>query len=596
MTDLNQIYSTNILEGESKLAKLKRNLVLVSLARLVFFLLFLISPFFLFPDHEVLGVLILITTITLFFISIKIYIQLSTRKKFVRLKIEINEQEKESLKHNYSMFYPGNEFVDPNHINSYDLDLFGKGSLYQFLNRTVTLNGKTFLAKMLQTPILTVPDIELRQKLVKELSDQIEWRQNFSAQGKMHDEDANESVLFEKWSSEDFGLKSMSFIRVLLIILPLIAIASIVFWIVEKNSALFLFSMVLQAFLWIIESKNINIIYNHFGKKVNVLQKYGALLKYIEEFNWSSDEGKALLNQLKENRLPSVEIEKLKKIISSFDQRNNLFMALILNLVFVWDVMHSYRLIKWHQQNRANYHLWGQAIAFIDAVNSLANFSYNHVEYSFPEFSSEKFMLKASQLGHPLIRPSKRINNDFNLNNETGVIIITGANMAGKSTFLRTIGVNMIMGMVGAPVCATRMQFKPVEIFSNMRTSDSLFNDESYFFAELKRIKAILDEIDKGKELLIILDEILKGTNSVDKLAGSKKLVKRLLRQNTNAIIATHDLKLTEIENEYPDKVLNKCFEITIDNNEMEFDYKLRDGVTSIMNATFLMTKMGIID
>ena len=168
--------------------------------------------------------------------------------------------------------------------------------------------------------------------------------------------------------------------------------------------------------------------------------------------------------------------------------------------------------------------------------------------------------------------------------------------MAGKSTVLRTIGVNMIMGMVGAPVCATRMQFKPVEIFSNMRTSDSLFNDESYFFAELKRIKAILDEIDKGKELLIILDEILKGTNSVDKLAGSKKLVKRLLRQNTNAIIATHDLKLTEIENEYPDKVLNKCFEITIDNNEMEFDYKLRDGVTSIMNATFLMTKMGIID
>jgi DNA mismatch repair ATPase MutS len=153
----------------------------------------------------------------------------------------------------------------------------------------------------------------------------------------------------------------------------------------------------------------------------------------------------------------------------------------------------------------------------------------------------------------------------------------------------------MVIGMSGAPVCARKLTFKPIEVFSNMRTTDSLFDDESYFFAELKRLQSILEEVDKGRELLIILDEILKGTNSVDKLYGSQKLVQRLIHQNTTAIIATHDLKLTEIEKDFPNKVQNKCFEITIDNDEMKFDYHLRNGITTVMNATFLMKKMGII-
>lgn len=596
MTNLDQIYSTNISEGNIKISHLKRNLVLISLARLLFFLLFIIPPFFLFPDHQVFGILLCLSALILFFVSIKMYIKLGTQKKFEQIKVKINTQEEEALKHDFSKFKPGNEFINPNHINSYDLDLFGKGSLYQFLNRTVTLKGNSYLAEMLQTPILSIPEIELRQQLVNELTDRVTWRQNFSAQGKMYDEDEKESKLFEKWNTDVFNLKTFTFTKVLLFILPIIALASIAFWMVEKNSALFQFSLLLQIVLWSVESKNIKLIYSHFGKKVNILQKYGALLKHIEEFEWKSDEGKKLINKLKDSGMPSVEINKLKKIISSFDQRNNLFMAFILNLVFVWDVMHSYRLIKWHQRNKENYQIWGEAIAFIDAVNSLANYSFNHTNYAYPEFSSEKFIVNASRLGHPLIHPTKRIDNDFIFKNETGVMIVTGANMSGKSTFLRTVGVNMVLGMIGAPVCASKMVFKPVEVFSNMRTTDSLFDDESYFFAELKRIKAILDEINSGKELLIILDEILKGTNSVDKLAGSQKLVQRLIKQKTAAIIATHDLKLTDIENDFPEAVVNKCFEITIDNEEMEFDYLLRDGVTTIMNATFLMKKMGIIE
>jgi len=294
--------------------------------------------------------------------------------------------------------------------------------------------------------------------------------------------------------------------------------------------------------------------------------------------------------------LPSKEIKHLEKIISAFDNRNNLLIGVVLNVTLLWDVMCSYRIILWHNRNRHYFDKWMNAIALVDAACSLANFAYNNNGFCFPTIIEEDgFSLQATQMGHPLIHPKKRVDNDFSFGNNK-ILIVTGANMAGKSTFLRTIGVNMVLGMCGAPVCAQNMCFKPVELFSNMRTSDSLFDDESYFFAELKRIKAILDEVDKGRELLIILDEILKGTNSVDKLAGSQKLIKRLIKSKVPSIIATHDLKLTELEADYPDDVQNMCFEIVIENNEMKFDYLLRNGATTIMNASFLMKKMGIIN
>jgi DNA mismatch repair ATPase MutS len=175
------------------------------------------------------------------------------------------------------------------------------------------------------------------------------------------------------------------------------------------------------------------------------------------------------------------------------------------------------------------------------------------------------------------------------------VIIVTGANMAGKSTFLRAVGVNLILARTGAPVCASEFIYTPIELFTNMRTTDSLFNDESYFFAELKRLSNVLQRLQKGQELFVILDEMLKGTNSVDKLNGSKELIKKLVQFKSVSLIATHDLKLSEMEKEFPNNVYNKCFEINIIDNELVFDYKLSGGVTKMMNATFLMKKMGII-
>ena len=595
MTDLEKEYFQRVSRSQLIIARLTRSLRTLSFLRLGFFILTLASPFLFYEISLLLTIVVSVIAFSLFLFLVKWYQTLSLKRKFEQIKVEINLREQKALQHQFSDFSDGSGFIDPHHMNSYDLDLFGKGSLFQFLNRTVTPKGTEQLAHVLQHPMLEAPRIFKRQELINELNVEIEWRQNFSAQGKMYGEDKTENELFLQWSEQEFALRSLKIAPVLMVLLPVIAIASIIFWIMTGNSTLFIFSLFLQAGWWMYESKQIKIIYSQFGKRANILQKYASLLKYIETFQWKSDEGKQMVQKLKHDGLPSVETQKLSEIISVFDNRNNLLLGFLLNLVFVWDIWNSYRLVNWHRRNKLNYRCWIETIALVDACNSLANYAYNHPYAVFPKFSEGEFSLDAVQLGHPLIHPGKRVCNNFELGGTRQILIVTGANMAGKSTFLRTIGVNMVLGMSGAPVCAQSMAFKPVEVFSNMRTSDSLFDDESYFFAELKRLKAILEEVDKGKELLIILDEILKGTNSVDKLHGSQKLLRRLIAQKTSAIIATHDLKLTEIEHEFPDRVRNLCFEITINNDEMHFDYQLRNGVTTIMNASFLMKKMGII-
>jgi len=595
MVDLNAVYSQRITKGENRISKIKRKLITISLVRLLLFLLLITSIFYLYPINSILGVTCFILSIIAFFYTIKLYQKVSNIKKIETFKVEICKNEEDAINHKFSHFSPGDEFIDPNHINSYDLDLFGRGSIFQFINRTVTYKGKELFAEMLQSPILNTDSITQRQAIIKELSEELEWRHDFSANGMLYIENKEESKLFESWEQEQFSLKSIRAASFLVILMPLISLITIAIWIIIGNSALFILSTLIQVIYWFIEKDNIKVIYAQFGKRAKTLQKFGILLAKIEQFKWKSNEGKELYNKLKMGSSPSVEINKLGAIISAFDNRNNMFIGVILNLTFVWDILCCYRLINWHLKNQNNYKLWVDTIAKVDALNSLANYTYNHPEFTMPICTNDNSILSCDELGHPLIHPKSRITNNFEYSSSTNVMIITGANMSGKSTFLRTVGVNMVLGMAGAPVCSSEMKFKPIEVFSNMRTTDSLFDDESYFFAELKRLKAILDEIDKGRDLFIILDEILKGTNSVDKLAGSQKLVRRLIKQHATSIIATHDLKLTEIESESPDNVVNKCFEIDIINDEMNFDYQLQDGVTTVMNATFLMKKMGII-
>lgn len=273
------------------------------------------------------------------------------------------------------------------------------------------------------------------------------------------------------------------------------------------------------------------------------------------------------------------------------------------NAFALWDLKQSYKIEKWITTYNHKVENWFMVIAFFDAQNSLANYVFNHPKHVFPKINNDNFTITAKNLGHPLLIENKRIDNDFNIKNDE-FFIITGANMAGKSTFLRTVSLGIVMANIGLPVCAESFDYTPIKLITSMRTSDSLSDDESYFFSELKRLKYIVDAISNEassfregqdvKKYFIILDEILKGTNSHDKAIGSRKFVEKLVNCNATGIIATHDLSLCEITKTLKE-VKNYYFDAEIINDELHFDYTFKKGICQNMNASFLLKKMDIV-
>ena len=267
----------------------------------------------------------------------------------------------------------------------------------------------------------------------------------------------------------------------------------------------------------------------------------------------------------------------------------------MLNLLYMRDTRQAIKLERWQQKHSGQLKEWFDALGFFDAFCSFGAFAFNHPDYTCPVVTDNCFEMEGKALGHPLIHRDKCVCNDVHIPKSKYFLIVTGANMAGKSTYLRTVGVNFLFACMGLPVYAESLTVYPARLVTSLRTADSLVSNESYFFAELKRLKMIIDRLDAGEELLIILDEILKGTNSVDKQKGSIALVKQLISKNTCGIIATHDLLLGSLSDMFPEHVHNKRFEADINGDELTFTYQLRDGIAQNMNATFLMKKMGIV-
>ena len=325
-----------------------------------------------------------------------------------------------------------------------------------------------------------------------------------------------------------------------------------------------------------------------------MLIKYSKLFKLIEAEDFKSE----LISKIKNNvsvggHSAFAEIKKLSKIMSAFDYRLNMIMGFLLNIFFLWDIRQIIRLEKWKNKNSDQLKSWFENLSTIDEINSFAGFNYSSQLNNFPTFSDD-FKIDVKNAMHPFIKKENNVGNPISVSGWKQFKVITGANMAGKSTYLRTVGVNLVLAMTGSAVMADSFVFKPLEIITGIKTSDSLQDGESYFFAELKRLKAIIDRLENGDKLFVVLDEILRGTNSADKQKGSLGLVKQLLRLNASGIIATHDLELGKLINVFPDNITNNRFEVEIENNELVFDYKIKDGVSQNLNATFLMRKMGI--
>jgi DNA mismatch repair ATPase MutS len=287
-------------------------------------------------------------------------------------------------------------------------------------------------------------------------------------------------------------------------------------------------------------------------------------------------------------------IRRVAQLSAELDQRSNFMVHIFLNPFLLWDISKAIAIGEWKNVYGKQTEIWIKTLGEWDALCSLGKFAFSHPDYVFPELTDNYFEIKGKNLGHPLMNRETCIRNDINIEINPYFLIVTGANMAGKSTYLRTVGVNFVLACMGAPVWADSLRLYPATLLTSLRTSDSLNDNESYFFAELKRLKMMIDCLQSGEKLLIILDEILKGTNSVDKQKGSLALIQQFIHLQSCGIIATHDLLLGSMEKEFPKNIRNYCFEADIQNDELTFSYRLRAGIAQNMNATFLMKKMGI--
>jgi hypothetical protein len=524
---------------------------------------------------------------------LKIQYQISLTKNLIL----INKNELGCLNHDFSSFPDGKAEIDYQHSYSSDLDIFGENSIFQFINRTVTQFGFQQLAKSLKKPSLNISEIIQNQSCIRELAAIPDWRQSFQAEGMQLPTDEQQFKRLFDWFDSPGRFISGKYLSSTIFILPAMTMILLVWGIVSGIYGPFVLFALIQAFLVMLHTKEINKIHTQVSQMHLILQSYAELFRLTEQIRFESKKLCDLQQQLiSESQGASRQLKKLSNILNAFDSRLNILAAIPLNTFFLFDLHSVMRLERWKEKNKTTSRAWFDVLGEFDQMNSFANFAFNHPEYNYPVLIDGDFTLKAKSLGHPLIPPANRVRNDFESLNRGTLSILTGANMAGKSTFLRTVGVNMVLGMTGAPVCADSFEFSPVQIRTSINVRDSLKGSESYFYAELQRLKSIIDILMRGEPLFIILDEILKGTNSTDKLKGSFSLLTRLKDMNVSGIIATHDISLSELEQQFPQHFRNFCFEVSLENDFLFYDYKLREGVCKNLNALLLMRKMGIVN
>lgn len=590
ISELHAFYTKRKQEFTKTLDVVNNKIQLFSNARLVTAAGFALCLYFLFSTSLMIFPLILLTCI--FAALAAKHSALFRERTHLENLVRINDHELQSFNDDFSCFKNGIEYVDPKHSYSHDLDIFGAGSLFQYMNRSGTLEGEATLAASLSKPLSSREQIMERQQAILELSQRVGFRQHFLATGMTLEEFKNDRHQLLEWVNHKPFLYRNGFYTISLWILPIatigLGLASFLF---DSLSAVAILCAVIQWVILSMNLKKVNAFHQYISRKKNILQKYSSLLFLVRQEDFKS----TLLKKFHDSAANGDEqVRSLASLVRSLDARLNFLTNLIVNSVLMYDLQCVYRLERWKEENVQNLETWLNVIRDTDMLNSFATLAFNNQDFTFPEIIQNQ-KIKATALAHPLISARDRVANDVSIGDPQSILVVTGANMAGKSTFLRTLGVNMVLALSGAPVCAKEFHCAIIDMRSGMRTADSLQDHQSYFYAELNRLKSIVDELRSGKSLFILLDEILKGTNSTDKQAGSVALVKQLGQYSCLAIIATHDLALGDLEREYPQQIKDYCFEPTIENDQLSFDYKLKPGIAEKMNATFLMKKMGII-
>lgn len=514
--------------------------------------------------------------------------------------IALNENELNVIQKFQNQYYNGEIFEDAHHSYTDDLDIFGLNSLYALTNRCKTYNGIHKLAEFF-TKLPEKDQLDKQKLAIQELEPRHSWRQGFASsfynieEGQSHDlataidQDLQVDLSFATAKSLLLYRKIIPFLWLAIVGLYFIDIA------LANTFATFLF--ILNLLLAMRKANNVSAVQGRLSQASQILISYAESLSYLFNEEWKSDLIKNQINEFQGDQGSGITAEmlsKLSKIIDHLDYRLNLIPAIVLNGLVLWDFYVIQRLSKWRSENDGELiHLF-EFIGEMEALSSLATWSYNHPHFSYAEIKDEYFSFEGLELRHPLIPATVNVANDFSIKQGMHLNIITGSNMSGKSTLLRTVGINTILAYTGAKVGAQSFSVPIVKLISYMRIKDILEESVSTFKAELNRIEMILKILGQGKKCFILIDEMLRGTNSKDKLAGSIGIAKRLLEEKTYAMIATHDIKLAELGNEIQSGIANYYFDIDYSDGDLVFDYKVKDGICENFNASFLLNQLGI--
>lgn len=590
-------YNTNLSDTNQNLNKVNKTILYISIIRIMLFVGCISTVIALWSYSAQTIIIGACCTLIPFLIMIKVHNSFFMRKQWLEVKADILKKELKGLNNDYSVFDDGKEFSDTEHLYSFDLDIFGRKSLFQAINRTCTHIGKRTLADWMKNHLRTKKDIENRQNCIKDLSTRNDFRLKFAITGLINRSKNSDDNDIQKWVETESSLTKSTWARILIWLVPSVNIILLVCGLANIISMSW-FGLIFSVFVILSFSviKRATALQEEYVKKLKTLSTYARLITLAQNEEWNAEGIKDIVKRLEiDGKSPADALNALTKELDRLDLRNNQILYVILEGSMFFQLRQMIRIEAWKDRYGKCLSGWLETVGEIDALCSLGTFAYNHPDYLFSEITDTPFCYDAEELGHPLMPKEQCVKNNALIPSRPYFLIITGANMAGKSTYLRIIGVNYLLACIGAPSCCKRMKIHPAQLITSLRTSDSLSDNESYFFAELKRLKRIIDMLNNGEELFIILDEILKGTNSTDKQKGSFSLIRQFMTLKANGIIATHDLLLGELVKYFPYQIRNYCFEADIKNNELYFSYKIREGIAQNMNACFLMKKMGIV-
>jgi hypothetical protein len=590
-----EYYQQRIGSLQTSLTKLLSKKSMLGWARFFMIIVVAAAIYFLLPFGWLYAFLSSVILLSVFIKLVFTDIDNNKEIHHTQLLIETNQDEIKALNGQYLHFDDGATYTPHDHLYSNDLDIFGKASLYQYINRSTSAMGGAALAKWLLNAAEEA-EILRRQTAVRELHSKTEWRQSLQAFGKEKKIEHSTYQRLQEWMQEPNSfINNTAWIatQLLVPVIMLTTVALNIFDVISDPARNLL--LVASAILAFFISKKVVPIHDKVSKITEELSVLSDSIYLVENTAFSSP----FLTELQafyrhDNYTASGEMKKLKGIVQRMDWRLNPVVFIPLAILFQWDLVQVIALEKWKRRNHSGIIQWFEALGNFEAINSFATLHFNHPDWCFPELKKEHFFIEGTEIGHPLINKIKRVNNYIDIEDKGIIMLVTGSNMAGKSTYLRSIGVNAVMAMAGAVVCARAFAISHVQVITSMRIADNLEENTSTFYAELKKLKTVIEKVNNHEKVFILLDEILRGTNSLDRHTGAVALTKQLIRQQSAGIIATHDVELAKLKDDYPDNIYNYHFDVQVNNGELYFDYKLKDGICTSLNASILMKKIGI--